>query len=289
MDGHAQHHSHDHGHQSRPEEPDWATKVSDITREGEVLMPYLSASIAWLAELCRRDGLAVRRVVDIGCGPGVGTCVLAQQFESAVVVAVDGSQEMLEAAAARAAALGLSERVHPVYVQLPAGLDQLGSADLVWAAMVLHHVDEQTAALRGLRSLLEPGGLLALAEFGDAARFLPDDPGVGRPGLNERLGDGNLWGHALPDDYLATIEAAGFVCIGDQMMHARLERPLSTDARRLALESLRRMRELAGERLDADDHAALDVLLDEDSPLGVMRREDTVFDVTRRVIVARAV
>jgi hypothetical protein len=55
------------------------------------------------------------------------------------------------------------------------------------------------------------------------------------------------------------------------------------------LESLRRMRELAGERLDADDHAALDVLLDEDSPLGVMRREDTVFDVTRRVIVARAV
>jgi hypothetical protein len=131
--------------------------------------------------------------------------------------------------------------------------------------------------------------MLAIAEFGDMSRFLPDDPGVGPPGLNERLGDGNLWGHALPDDYVSTVEAAGFVCIGDRMVHARLAAPLSTDARRIALESLRRMRELASERLGTDDHAALDVLLDDDAPLGVMQRENTVFDVARRVIVTKAV
>ena len=136
--------------------------AADITREGEVLMPYLTEITSWLATLCRDYGLKVRRVADIGSGPGVGTCVLAQQFDSAVVVAVDGSREMLEHTASRAEALGLSTRVQTQLADLPADLDRVDGADLIWVAMVLHHVSDHLATLRGLRSLLQPGGMLAI-------------------------------------------------------------------------------------------------------------------------------
>ncbi|MBV9280181.1 MAG: class I SAM-dependent methyltransferase [Chloroflexi bacterium] len=279
-----------HSHHPQHHDPnvDWAAMAADITREAEVLMPYLTETVSWLAALCRREGWEVRRVADIGSGPGVGTCVLAQQFDSAVVVAVDGSREMLERAAARAEALGLSARVRTRSADLPAGLDDVGGADLVWAAMVLHHVGDPVATLGGLRSLLEPGGVLAIVEFGDPPRFLPDDVGVGRPGLVERLGEVFLAGTAPAVDYRTMIEAAGFERIADRKVQVHLGPPLAEEARRVALGYLRRLRELAGERLDAQDRGALDRLMDEDAPLGIMRREDAFLDVSRQVYVARA-
>ena len=278
-------HSH---HRHLDPDPDWAAMAADVTREGEVLMPYLIETVSWIAALCRREGLDVRRIVDIGCGPGVGTCVLAQKFESAVVLAVDGSREMLECAAARAEALGLSARVRTLRADLPADLELVGSADLVWMAMVLHHLGDQAAVLRGLRALLEPGGVLAVVEFGDPPRFLPDDIGVGRPGLPALLGDFNP-SDAFPSvDHRKEIEAAGFERVADRMVEVRLDPPLTDEARKVALGYLRRMRHLVAERLDARDAETLDLLMDEDAPLGIMRREDAILHVSRRVYVARA-
>lgn len=279
---------HSHRPQHHDSDADWAAMAADVTLEGEVLMPYLTETASWIAALCRRDGLEVRRVVDIGSGPGVGTCVLAQQFEAAVVVAVDGSREMLEMTVARAEALGLSARVRTQRADLPTGLDRVGGADLVWVAMVLHHVADPVATLQGLRSLLEPGGVLAIAEFGDPPRFLPNDVGVGRPGLRERLGDVNLAGAASSVDYLTMIEAAGFERVADRMVEVRLGPPLPEGARRVALGSLRRMRQLVGERLDAQDRETLDVLMDGDFPLGIMRRKDAFLEVSRQIYVAKA-
>ena len=279
-------HSHQpHHHVS---DPDWATMVEHATREAEVLMPYLTETVSWIASLCRREGLEVRRVIDIGSGPGVGTCVLARRFEPAVVVAVDGSKEMLERAAARAEALSLSGRVRTQHADLPAGLASLGRADLVWAAMVLHHLDDQAATLQALRSLLEPGGVLAIAEFGDPPRFLPDDADVGRPGLLDRLGEVNPASPFPSVDYPAMLQAAGFERLSDRMARVHLEPPLPEAARRVALSYLRWMRDLAGEHLDARDGEALDVLMDEDAPLGIMRRNDAFLDVSRQIYVARA-
>lgn len=279
-----------HSHQPHHHGPDadWATMAADITLEGEVLMPYLTETVSWIAALCHRAGLEVRRVVDVGSGPGVGTCVLAQQFEAAVVVAVDGSREMLDRTAARAEALGLSARVRTQRADLPAGLDRVGGADLVWAAMVLHHVGDQFATLHGLRSLLEPGGVIAIAEFGDPPRFLPDNVGVGRPVLPERLGEVNVSDTFPAVDYPAMIEAAGFERVAGRVVEVHLGPPLPEGARRVALGYLRRMRQLVGERLDPQDHAALDVLMDEDAPLGIMRRKDAFLDVSRQIYVARA-
>lgn len=282
-----------HSHQPHHHDPDedwaWAARAADITLEGEVLMPYLSETTSWIAALCRRDGLEVRRIVDIGSGPGVGTCVLAQQFEAAVVVAVDGSKEMLESTVARAKALGLSARVQTQQADLPADLDRIGGADLVWAAMVLHHIDDQAATFHGLRSLLKPGGVLAIAEFGDPPRFLPDDVGAGRPGLAERLGTVNPADVFPSVDYPTMIEAAGFELVADRMVRVNLNPPLPEGARRVALRYLRRIRDLVEDRLDAPDRETLDMLMDEDAPLGIMRREDGFLDVSRHIYVARAV
>ncbi len=56
-------------------------------------------------------GVQVRRVIDLGCGPGVGTALLAQAFPSASVLAVDGARAMLDRAEDRATRLGLADRV----------------------------------------------------------------------------------------------------------------------------------------------------------------------------------
>src|SRR5919202_2724723 len=173
------------GHHHHPPDLDWAAMVEFAELEGEVLTPFLAVAMSLLGDLT--GGREVRRILDIGSGPGVATCVLAEEFPSARVVAADGSAEMLAAVAARAARLGLGDRVDTRLVDLHEGVGTLDGADLVWASMVLHHVGDEGAALRGLRSLLEPGGLLALVEFGDPLRVLPDGVDLGRPGLWERL------------------------------------------------------------------------------------------------------
>ena len=86
---------------------DWAAMVGFAEREAEVLLPVLTEATLSLADICEREGLAVRRILDVGSGPGVATTVLAERFQSATVVAADGSREMLERAEARARGLGL--------------------------------------------------------------------------------------------------------------------------------------------------------------------------------------
>lgn len=272
--------------------------AAQLELEGEVLLPYVTEVATRVAELCRQDGFEVRRVLDIGSGPGVGTCELARSFPSAVVVAVDGSAALLERVAARAKAAGLSARVTTYRADLPDGLDGLGRADLIWAAMVLHHIGDEVAALRTLHRLLNPGGFLVLAEHGDPLRFLPDDAGPGRPGLTERLGAARAaWlaemrdnlPHATPSgDYRTMLEAAGFEVVVDHVIHVQLTAPLETKARRMLLGQLQRMRQHDVERLDEQDREALTVLTDESHPLSVMQRADAFIDASRHIYIARA-
>jgi SAM-dependent methyltransferase len=287
-----------HGHAHHDPEFDWAALVGFAEAEAELLTPFLVEATSMLAEQCDRDGVDVRRILDVGSGPGVGTCVLARRFPSATVVAADGSPEMLARIEPRADRLGLAGRVETRLVDLPVDLESLGRAELVWVSMVLHHVGDEAAALRGLRARLEPGGLLALVEFGEPARFVPDDADLGRPGLWERLDvataswlagmRAGLPGAVPSADYPAMLQSAGFDLLVDRMSTLHFDPPLDDRARRVALGYLTRMREHVEPYADAGDLAALAVLTDEDDRAGIMRRDDALLHLSRRLIVARA-
>lgn len=266
--------------------------------EGEVLLNFVTDTLAWVDELRGRQASAVTRVLDIGSGPGVGTCELAEHFPGAQVVAVDSSPAMLERVVERAVARGLAERVGTHLADLADGLEGLEPADLIWASMSLHHVGDEVAALRALRDVLRPEGLIAIVELGRAMRVLPESFDLGRPGLVDRLERaGQEWlgsmraglrGSVPSEDLPAMVQAAGLDLVGSRHDSVRLDPPLSDDARQLALAHLRRLSTQLGGRLDDDDQRTLELLTDDHDPRGVSHRSDLVIEAWRQIVIARA-
>ncbi len=180
----------DHGHTAHGHAHGGAFDLERVAAalevEGELTAGLAEAAIRLCAERFAVAGVTVRRVIDLGCGPGVATARLAEQFPSATVVAVDGSAAMLARAEARAARLGVASRVQARRLDLDGELQALGTCDLAWAAMAIHHADDEIATLARIRNLLEPHGLLCVLERAAPMVIrLADD--LGRPGIWDRL------------------------------------------------------------------------------------------------------
>ncbi|MDQ0506147.1 trans-aconitate 2-methyltransferase [Xanthobacter agilis] len=94
-------------------------------------------------------------VVDLGCGPGNSTELLAARFPDAEVVGLDTSAAMLEAARARLPR-GRFEIADAATLTLPR------PADLIFANAVLQWVPDHERVFPRLLSLLAPGGVLAV-------------------------------------------------------------------------------------------------------------------------------
>ncbi|MDA0158726.1 class I SAM-dependent methyltransferase [Solirubrobacter ginsenosidimutans] len=193
--------------------------------EGQLTSGLTSEAIALCADRFATTGDTVRRVIDLGCGPGVGTALLAERFESATVVAVDGSAAMLARAEAIAARLGVADRVETRALDLDGDdLQALGTFDLAWAAMAIHHARDEVATLTNLRQLLLPHGLVCVLEREDATIVrLADD--LGRPGIWDRLQAArrgrvspSLPGASNAERYPAMLAAAGLeVVVSDTL------------------------------------------------------------------------
>ncbi|MET9888224.1 class I SAM-dependent methyltransferase [Streptomyces sp. NPDC006430] len=291
--GGAGHHEHEHHHTHT--DIDWEVMATRLETDAELHLPALRRTAAHLGEL-RRPPTTVRRVLDVGSGPGVMTCVLAETFPDADTVAVDGAPGLLDRTLARAERLGLGDRVTARHAELPGGLDGdeghghgeprgLGTADLIWSSRAVHHLGDQQGALNALARLLRPGGLLALAEGGLPTRFLPRDIGIGRPGLQARLDAVQEHWFAimraeLPgsirvvEDWPAMLGRAGLGHISSRTFLLDLPAPLGGAARAFLHAHLTRLREIASDFLDAEDRTTLDVLLDPETPEGVLQRPD---------------
>ncbi len=275
-------HGHHHNHAT---DIDWEVMATQLENNGELQLPVLRRAAAHLRELLGPER-EVRRVLDIGSGPGVMTCVLAEVFADAEVVAVDGAPGLLDRTLARAERLGLGKRVTVRHAELPEGLDGgLGTADLVWSSKAVHHLGDQQGALDALAGVLRPGGVLAVAEGGLPARFLPRDIGLGRPGLQARLDvvqehwfsvmRAELPGSTdVVEDWPAMLTRAGLTRTGSFTALLDLQAPLGASARAFLHAQLTRQREAMSEALDAEDRRTLDVLLDPEAPEGVLRRPD---------------
>ncbi|MBO0511055.1 methyltransferase domain-containing protein [Streptomyces beijiangensis] len=250
--------------------------------DAEVLQTCLSELTAWLGELSDPEPA---RIVDLGSGTGTGTIALARRFGQAGVTAVDISPQMLHRLAKKASTLGLADRVRGVQADLDEGWPALGTSDLVWAAASLHHMADPDRVLAGAFDALRPGGLLAVTEMDFFPRFLPDDTGIGRPGLEARVHATLNPGPAV--DWTDHLTRAGFVMEAKRPFAVALTTPLPAATARYAQACLRKLRSHLDEQLPADDLAALDTILDSDSPYSVLRREDLTVRTTRTTWAAR--
>ncbi|MFY0526781.1 class I SAM-dependent methyltransferase [Archangium gephyra] len=110
------------------------------------------------------------RVLDLGCGPGRQTLVLARELGTPIT-AVDSHQPFLERLAAEAAAQGLGHLVRTRRSDFAALEDAPGSVDLIWSEGAIYILG-WGAGLRRWRPVLKEGGLLAASE----ATWLTDSP-----------------------------------------------------------------------------------------------------------------
>ncbi|MER6995674.1 class I SAM-dependent methyltransferase [Streptomyces sp. NPDC000410] len=117
-------------------------------------------------------------VLDIGCGPGTITADLAALVAPGTVTAVDAAAEVLEQAREVAAERGL-DNVRFAVADVHALDFPDDSFDVVHAHQVLQHVGDPVRALREMRRVCRPGGVVAArdSDYG-AFTWFPEVPGL---------------------------------------------------------------------------------------------------------------
>ncbi len=161
-------------------------------------------------DLIGRVGLASpRRVVDVGCGPGSLTALLAQRWPDALVEGFDSSPEMISAAAERAGAR-LTFRVDDAAEWLPSG-----DTDVIVSNAALQWVPSHRALVARWAGALPPGGWLAFQVPGNfdspshtLMRSLAAAPRWAKPLSGILRHDGAV---GTPAEYAALLLDAGLV------------------------------------------------------------------------------
>ena len=105
---------------------------------------------------------AAPRVLDLGCGAGASTLVLAATLRTRVI-AVDMHQPFLDQLRATAQTRGLAPLIEPRCADMRAPGVPPGSVDLLWCEGALYLLGFEQG-LRLWRPLLAPGGHLAVTE-----------------------------------------------------------------------------------------------------------------------------
>jgi ubiquinone/menaquinone biosynthesis C-methylase UbiE len=109
-------------------------------------------------QLERRGGrVEGMRVLEVGCGRGVGTEIILDRFGAAEVCAIDLDPEMIDLARKRLARYG-SDRVHVDVGDVTAVQSDDASFDAVFDFGIIHHVPDWAAAVAEVRRVLRPAG-----------------------------------------------------------------------------------------------------------------------------------
>lgn len=102
------------------------------------------------------------RMLDYGCGTGLVTLGLLPLVQD--VVAVDSSQGMLEQLKAKASEAGISN-LQTMFIDLDQEWHLPEGIDLLVSSMTMHHVPEVAPLLKRFRTIMNPGGLLCIADL----------------------------------------------------------------------------------------------------------------------------
>lgn len=296
--GHAHHDAHD-AHDAHDELDDalgggpGGDDLLDL--DGAVLEAYWAEALDRVVAATDAAGTPGRllRVVDLGAGTGTGAVGLALRLPVAEVVAVDVAAGSLARVTAKAQAAGVGDRVRTLVADLDAGWPDLRPVDVTWASMSLHHLADPVRSLSGLRDITSPGGIVAVSEFDEPVRFLPDDLGVGRPGFETRALEALASVHAEAVPHIGAAWAdvltdAGWTVVDQHDIVIDERSPEHPLAGRYARAWFDRLAHGLDGRLDADDERTLTALLDDDGPYALLRRGDLHLHGIRSLTVARA-
>ncbi len=165
-DGTAEHggHAHGHGHGHSHDDVDWAAQAALLSASDDLEVGRNQAIVDWLGV---GDGDVA---VEVGSGAGgMAAALLGAVGTAGTVIIVDGAAELLALAQRRARRPGH----HLVALHADIDAQPLGTVlqhrrpvDLVYASAVVHHLDDELAAVREFASVVRPGGRVAVAEGG---------------------------------------------------------------------------------------------------------------------------
>lgn len=144
------------------------------------------------------------RLLDYGAGTGL--CALAMAPRCASVLAVDISAGMLEQLAGKVSAANIGH-VQILQHDLCAAPLDVPHFDVILCAMTLHHIADTDLILRRFHDMLEPGGLLAIADLEAEDGSFHDNPdGVAHHGF-------------APHIMASKMMAAGFTLVETKTIH----------------------------------------------------------------------
>ncbi|MFK0044456.1 methyltransferase domain-containing protein [Streptomyces sp. NPDC090741] len=157
-----------------------------------------------------RPGMSV---LDVGCGPGTITADLAELVApGGRVTAVDAARDVLEQAAEYVRERGPADAVTFATADVHALDFPDDSFDVVHAHQVLQHVGDPVQALREMRRVCRPGGIVAARDADYAAMtWYPAEPGLDEwLGLYRRVARANGGEPDAGRRLLSWARAAGF-------------------------------------------------------------------------------
>jgi len=181
--------------------------VADFDRLAELyeacVRPFSTPIFDEALALIRRYLAADSRVLDAGCGPGRELRRVASLVSHGEVVGIDLAAGMVTAAHAAAQARDVANCAffQADVCDLPS--EFTGMFDVVYSSLAHHHYPNPAAAAAGIHRCLRPGGVYCVLDPGPAWFNALSSP-LGR------LADPGWIGFKTPDEFRATLHAAGF-------------------------------------------------------------------------------
>ncbi|WP_029897170.1 class I SAM-dependent methyltransferase [Desulfohalovibrio reitneri] len=114
-------------------------------------------------DLARVDRSRPLRIVDIGCGTGASTLLLAKEL-NAEITAVDFLQEFLDELRSRAHEQGVLDKIATVNCSMDALPFAEGEFDVIWSEGAIYNMGFE-AGVSAWRRFLKPGGKLVVSEI----------------------------------------------------------------------------------------------------------------------------
>jgi trans-aconitate 2-methyltransferase len=153
--------------------------------------------------LDRLDLAGDERVLDAGCGSGRVTALLLDKLPRGEVVAVDGSQAMVDEARAR-----LGDKVEAYAVDL-LDLELDRPVDAILSTATFHWIGDHDRLFARLHAALKPGGRMAVqcGGAGNVASVQAAVDAVAHPAFASWAGP---WHFATPAQTAERLRAAGF-------------------------------------------------------------------------------